>query len=262
MTTRRDLMITGIPALIAGGTLAPMALAQPQGGAQPGMEKVNRVLSGAWDGQQYTLPPLPYDYNALEPHIDEQTMRLHHGKHHQGYVNGLNKAVSTLKEMAGQEETDSSRLYGVQRDLSFNYGGHMLHCLFWATMGPSEGSGESGQPVGQLAEAINQSYGSFDGFKRLFKSSASGVKGSGWGILMFDLTSSRVLIKAINEHDTHFAPGAIPLLPVDVWEHAYYLKYQNDRGAYIDAWFEAVDWQAAEALYQHAGSMLQRVHER
>ena len=213
MTTRRQLMAIGFPALLAGGALAPHAFARqagaqqrPQGPQQPGGGqggqgggKLERVLNALWDGKQYTLPPLPYDYAALEPHIDEPTMRLHHDKHHQAYVAGLNRAVKALEESAKGEEEDAARLSGLQRDLSFNFGGHLMHSVFWATMGPREqgggrgaNAGMGGEPVGELKRAIEGPYGSFANFKRHFVNVGKSVKGSGWAVLTYDPVPSQM----------------------------------------------------------------------
>lgn len=248
MTSRREILSASVPALFLGGVLAPTSLVQAAQAAGGQADKLNRVFGQMWDGNQYTLPPLPYDYDALEPHIDEQTMRLHHDKHHQAYVNGLNAAVTAIREMAGQESADDAKLYGLQRNLSFNYGGHLMHSVFWATLAaPREGNHA---PAGELAGVIDSAFGSFDNFKRLFKATAAGVKGSGWGVLVYDPIGDRVHIKAMNDQDAYFPPGGLPILGLDVWEHAYYLKYQNNRAAYIDAWWNVVDWEAADALYR------------
>lgn len=248
-----------MPLALTGGAFASLLGANAhastqdqngQGAAAGG--KLEKVLSNVWDGKSYTLPELPYAYDALEPHIDEQTMMLHHDKHHQGYVDGLNSAVKALEEAARSDEVDSARLYGLQRNLSFNYGGHLLHSLFWATMGPGgPGNAEmGGEPVGELKKAIDQAYGSFDSFKSHFAASAGTVKGSGWVMLTFDPVADHVFVKAINEHDSHFGPGQLPILPLDIWEHAFYLKYQNKKAEYIDAWFNVVDWAAADEIYR------------
>src|SRR5687768_8367723 len=200
----------------------------------------------------HEVPPLPYEYNALEPHIDEQTMRIHHDKHHQAYVDGLNKAIADLKEASAGEAIDDAKLYGLQRNLSFHYGGYVMHSIFWATMGPPSGNGNNRPAGGALLEAINKTYGSFENFQRLFKATALGVKGSGWSILIYDPIGDRVHVKAMNDQDAFFTPGSLPILPLDVWEHAYYLKYQNNRGAYIDAWWNVVDWATTDAFYRHA----------
>ncbi len=261
MTSRREIITAGVPALFGGGALASLVsaaqegrLSQPAGPVQS--DKLAAVMGQMWNGSEYMLPPLPYAYNALEPHIDEATMRLHHDKHHQAYVNGLNGAVSALKEASGQETIDDARLYGLQRNLGFHYGGYVLHSVFWATMGPPSGNGENRPAGGALLEAITAAYGSFENFQRLFKATAAGVKGSGWAVLVYDPVADRVHVKAMNDQDAYFPPGGMPILPLDVWEHAYYLKYQNNRGAYIDAWWNVVDWGVTDGLYRLVRGMM------
>jgi Fe-Mn family superoxide dismutase len=269
MTSRRDILAAGVPAVFAGGALASLISAAQQGRiSQPppagpnqpaaaNQNKIASVMGQMWNGTEHTLPPLPYDYNALEPHIDEQTMRIHHGKHHQAYVDGLNKAVADLKATAGQEAIDDARLYGLQRNLGFHYGGYVMHSIFWATMGPASGNGNNSPAGGALLGAINAAYGSFENFQRIFKATATGVKGSGWAVLVYDAVGDRVHVKAMNDQDAYFPPGSMPILPLDVWEHAYYLKYQNNRGAYVDAWWNVVDWATTDALYRMVQAMMQ-----
>lgn len=255
-TLSRRNVIAGLPAvgLAAGGlgtllSMANSAAAQEAGqGEQTGVPKLpgklSKVLHSLHDGNAYTLPPLPYAHDALEPVIDALTMELHHGKHHQGYVDGLNKAV----ERMGNEE-DPTAMGGLARNLSFNYGGHVLHSLFWAVMGPGENGDMGGEPTGQLAEAIDKDLGGFDGFKTLWNATAGTVKGSGWVTLLFDPMAVRLHVAAIGDHDRHVLPGTVPLLPLDIWEHAYYLTYQNRRADYVKAFLEVIDWSVVNALY-------------
>ena len=246
MTTRRQLLAAGLPAVLAGGSLASLAFAQDNGGGKAGGNKKLDTLKKVFAGGEYTLPPLPYAYDALEPHIDAETMKLHHDKHHQGYVDGLNKAVKALRDESAYG--DAAKLYGLERDLSFNYGGHLLHSIFWTVMGPGPDGKMGGEPTGAMGDAIKKYHGSFDAFKKQFTAVATNVKGSGWGMVVFDPISKSPYLKAVNEHDTFFGPGMIPLLPIDVWEHAYYLKYQNKRAAYIEAWFDTIDWATVNDL--------------
>jgi Fe-Mn family superoxide dismutase len=243
-TTRRQLLraapaVAGLAGLTA---LASTARADHHEGGMP--KKLADTLAGSHNGSEYTLPPLPYDVAALEPHIDAQTMSLHHDKHHQGYVNGLNKNLAALKDLAGPDP-DGDKVAATQRDLSFNGGGHVLHTYFWATMSPDGG----GQPSGDLADAVNATFGSFDAFKGYFSKAAGGVKGSGWGILAYEPIGDNLCVLTPNEHDANVIAGTCPLLPIDVWEHAYYLKYQNKRADYIAAWFNVIDWDAVGGLY-------------
>ncbi|MEM0913420.1 MAG: superoxide dismutase [Planctomycetota bacterium] len=245
--SRREMLAMSAPAALFGSAFAASALGQtaPNNLAGATYQPVKALLSEAWDGTQYTLPPLPYDYDALEPHIDEQTMRLHHDIHHQGYVNGLNKATAAVQEMAASGDIDGTKLYALQRNLSFNGGGHMLHSVFWATMSPNGG----GKPEFELAETIDKQYGSFDKFKAYFKAAAAGVKGSGWAVLGYEPLGGNLIVFSMNDQDMKTMAGFTPLLPIDVWEHAYYLKYQNRRTEYIDNWFEVVNWPAVNSVF-------------
>lgn len=185
----------------------------------------------------YTLPELEYDYDALEPHIDEQTMRLHHSKHHQGYVDGANAA---LEKLAKARETGSlGSVKALSRDLAFNVSGHVLHSVFWTNMAPESTRGER---PSALTESLERDFGSFEAFRKHFAAAAKGVEGSGWGILAWENTAEGLLVLQAEKHQNLTAQGLVPLLVIDVWEHAYYLKHQNDRGAYVDAWWNVVDW--------------------
>jgi Fe-Mn family superoxide dismutase len=193
----------------------------------------------------YTVPPLPYDYNALEPHIDEATMRVHHDKHHQAYVDKANAALEGT-EFADKGVEDliknlASLPADKQAPLRNNGGGHFNHSLFWKWMAPNAG----GEPTGALAQAIGSAFGSFDDFKAKFKDGGVNQFGSGWSWLVHD-GSGLALVSTPNQNNP-LTDGKTPLLGVDVWEHAYYLKYQNRRPDYIDAWWNVVNWQAVAA---------------
>jgi superoxide dismutase, Fe-Mn family len=198
----------------------------------------------------YEVPPLPYDYSALEPHIDEQTMRLHHDKHHQAYVDNANKAL------AGTEWEDRS-VEGVLAELEIlpeeirtavrnNVGGHANHSLFWEIMSPDGG----GEPSDSLAEAINDTFDSVDELKKLLND--TGVKrfGSGWSWLVYDGTGLAVYSTA--NQDSPISNSDVPLLGIDVWEHAYYLKYQNRRPEYLETWWNVVNWDAVQKKFESA----------
>ncbi|MEZ6243517.1 MAG: superoxide dismutase [Phycisphaerales bacterium] len=189
---------------------------------------------------EYTLPPLPYAYNALEPHIDEQTMRIHHDKHHAGYVKGLNEALEKLASLRAQK-SDAGLLQHWERKLSFNGGGHINHTLFWQGMAPAD-QGGGGSPQGALREQIDRDFGSYDNFEWQFRSAAGGVEGSGWGWLAWETLGQRLVVLQMENQQKLLFPGLVPLLGVDVWEHAYYLKYQNRRGDYVDAFLNVVNW--------------------
>jgi superoxide dismutase, Fe-Mn family len=194
----------------------------------------------------FTLPPLPYAPDALEPHIDKMTMEIHHGKHHQAYVTNLNKALESAPDVAGKslDALLSGNCSGVPESIRTavrnNGGGHWNHSLFWELMAPGAG----GAPVGNLAAAINAAFGSFDGFKEKFKLASIGRFGSGWAWLIKNGTA--VEITSSPNQDNPLMEGKFAVIGLDVWEHAYYLKYQNRRPDYVDAWWNVVNWKKAE----------------
>jgi len=188
----------------------------------------------------YEVPPLPYDYAALEPHIDEQTMRLHHDKHHKAYVDKANGALDgteheakPIEEVVANLDALPDNIRGVVRN---NGGGHLNHSLFWESMSPNGG----GEPSGDLASAIDSAFGSFDAFKEQFEAAGVGQFGSGWAWLVVDGGALKVTSSA--NQDNPITNGQTPLLGNDVWEHAYYLKYNNRRPEYLKAWWNVVDW--------------------
>ncbi len=198
----------------------------------------------------FSLPPLPYPYDALEPHIDQLTMEIHHTKHHAGYVNNLNKALESAPELASRslEELLANNCAIVPEKIKTavrnHGGGHINHSFFWEIMGPNAG----GQPSGKLAEAITQTFGSFEKFKERFTEAALGRFGSGWAWLV--LTPERKLeVYSTANQDSPLMEGKIPILGIDVWEHAYYLKYQNRRADYVQAWWNVVNWAAVEKRF-------------
>jgi Fe-Mn family superoxide dismutase len=188
----------------------------------------------------YSVPDLPYDYNALEPTIDEQTMHLHHDKHHQAYVTNANKALEGTEWADRPVEDVLKNLGSLPQDkqgpVRNNAGGHYNHSLFWVWMSPNGG----GAPDGALGDAINSTFGSFDDFKAQFKAAGVGRFGSGWAWLVHD--GSGLAIVSTANQDNPISDGKTPLLGVDVWEHAYYLTYQNRRPDYLDAWWNVVNW--------------------
>jgi Fe-Mn family superoxide dismutase len=188
----------------------------------------------------YEVPPLPYAYDALEPHIDEQTMRIHHDKHHQAYVDNVNKALEGTAWADRAIEDVLTSLDAVPEDKRIavrnNGGGHYNHTLFWEAMGPGGG----GAPSGDLAAAIDGAFGSFDDFKAALKDAGLKRFGSGWAWLVKD--GAGLAVVSTPNQDNPISDGKAPLLGVDVWEHAYYLKYQNRRADYLDAWWNTVDW--------------------
>ncbi|MBD3232193.1 MAG: superoxide dismutase [candidate division Zixibacteria bacterium] len=197
----------------------------------------------------HKLPELEYSYDALEPYIDAQTMELHHSKHHQTYVNGLNKAEEALEKACA--EGDFALVEYWSKKAAFNGGGHFLHSLFWKIMAPN-GSGGGGEPTGELADKIKEDFGSFEAFRKHFSAAAAAVEGSGWGLLHVRPSDKKlVILQAENQHK--LSPwGVAPILGIDVWEHAYYLKYQNKRPDYIKAWWNIVNWKQVEKNYLEA----------
>ncbi|MBK5285094.1 MAG: superoxide dismutase [Bacteroidia bacterium] len=203
--------------------------------------------------QDFSLPPLPYAYEALEPHIDKMTMEIHHSKHHQGYVNNLNKALSDLgkKDSRGSVDEICKNISGFNTSVRNNAGGHFNHSLFWMIMKPNGG----GVPAGALADAINSTFASMDNFKNLFSDKAKSVFGSGWAWLVVD-TSKKLSIGTTPNQDNPLMDisdfKGTPILGLDVWEHAYYLKHQNKRADYISAWWNVVNWGEVSRLFSPA----------
>jgi len=192
----------------------------------------------------HELPPLRYAYDALEPYIDETTMRIHHDKHHAGYVKGLNAAEKALAE--AREAGDYSLVQHWSRKAAFTGGGHFLHSMFWKAMAPP-GNGGGGEPSGMLADCIARDFGSFDAFKAHFSAAAQGVEGSGWGLLHYRFLDGRLAVRQTENQHKLSSWDTMPILGIDVWEHAYYLKYRNDRGEYIKQWWNVVNWENVAA---------------
>lgn len=199
---------------------------------------------------EHKLPPLPYSYDALEPHIDAATMRIHHDRHHRSYVEGLNKAEKKMAEARRTGDFDLIRHW--EREAAFNGAGHYLHTLFWTVMSPEGG----GKPDGALLEAITAAFGSYDGFKQHFSAAAEKVEGGGWAILVWSPRSGRLEILQAEKHQNLSQWDVIPLLPLDVWEHAYYLKYQDERKKYIDAWWNVVNWPEVARRFEKARTVM------
>jgi Fe-Mn family superoxide dismutase len=226
--TRREMLGTlGTMAAVGGwiGLSEDQALAQS--------------ASGLPTPKEYVVVPLPYAYDALEPYIDKETMTLHHDKHYAGYVKGLNEAIAGLAAARkGDKPEDIARVRGLTDSLSFNGCGTALHEIFWTNM--KKGGG--GEPKGMLAQAIARDFGSFDAFMAQFNETALKVQASGWGILAWEPLSGRLITLGPEKHQNMTFFGCVPLMVLDVWEHAYYLKYQNRRGDYIKAWANVINW--------------------
>ena len=194
----------------------------------------------------YTLPELPYDYAALEPHISARIMELHHSKHHAAYVAGANTA---LEQMAEARSSNSfATINKLEKDLAFHLGGHINHSIFWTNL---SADGHDG-PTGELAAAITEFFGSFDAFKAHFSAASLGIQGSGWGILSWDPVGARLIIQQLFDQQANTAQGTIPLLQLDMWEHAFYLDYQNVKADYVAAFWNIINWADVEARFAAA----------
>lgn len=234
--TRRDMLKTVGAA--AGGIAALSAAIEA---AEP--QAPSAVEAGP---AEYTLPPLPYGYDALEPIIDAQTLKLHHDMHHAGYVRGLNAAMGKLAEAAKAGETAMVKYW--MADAAFNGAGHVLHSLYWTNLAP--GGGKLDGPVARMAA---RDFGSTEAFLAQFTAITGSVPGSGWGLLSYEPVGRRLIITGVQKHEDVYVAGAAPLLVVDVWEHAYYLKYQNRRGEYVDAVVKnLIDWSAVNKRLEAA----------
>jgi Fe-Mn family superoxide dismutase len=194
----------------------------------------------------YTLPDLAYDYSALQPHLDAHILELHHGKHHAAYVAGANATLDRLAE--ARAAGDHADVVGLSRTLAFNVSGHVLHDLYWKNMSPDGG----GDPGGSLEQALGEHFGSVEAFRAAFTATAAAVQGSGWAMLAYEPIGGRLLLEQLSDHHENTIIGAVPLLTVDVWEHAYYLQYQNRRADYLAAWWNVVAWPDVQARFEAA----------
>ena len=187
----------------------------------------------------FSLPKLPYDYKALAPHISEEQLRIHHGKHHQSYVNGANAIFAKFEE--AREGKVTLDVKAISKELSFNIGGHMLHTTFWENMAPA-GKGGGGEPRGAIADIIDTQFGGFEKFKRAFSTAAMSTEGSGWAALAVHQCVDRALIMQIEKHNVNVFPDFTIIMALDVWEHAYYLDYKNDRAKFVENFWNIVNW--------------------
>ncbi len=199
----------------------------------------------------YTLPDLPYDYSALEPHIDAQIMELHHDKHHKKYVDDANTALEKLAE--ARDKGDFGTIPKLEKDLAFNLGGHTNHSVFWTNMSPDGG----GKPTGDLAAAIDQHFGSFEAFQGQFEAAATTIQGSGWAMLVWDSIGQQPLIVQLYDQQSNVPLGLTPILLLDMWEHAFYLQYKNVKADYAKAWWNVVNWEDAAARFAAAQQQTQ-----
>lgn len=237
--SRRDaLKLFGVAA--AGGILA-LGSAPVSGSADVAAQSGGGVAGeGAATGlPEYQLPPLPYATNALDGFLSSEILELHHAKHHAAYVKGLNSALSSLSEARREGKFDAVK--DLTRAVAFHGSGHVLHSLYWASMSPSGGGG----PTGDLAAGLSASFGSVDAFRQQFAAAAKAAEASAWAMLVYEPLGDRLLILAPESHQQMGLPGCVPLIVCDVWEHAYYLRYQNRRADYVDGFFGVMDWSFA-----------------
>ena len=197
----------------------------------------------------YELPELPYAYDALEPHISAEIMTLHHDKHHATYVAGANAALEAL-EAERNGEANPDRLRALSKNLAFNLGGHTNHSIFWKNMAPNAG----GTPTGQIAEAIDRDFGSFEAFKKQFSGVATGLQGSGWAVLGYDHIAGRLIIQQLTDQQGNISVDFTPVLMLDMWEHAFYLQYKNVKADYVQAWWNVVNWDDVNERYAKAAA--------
>ncbi len=240
MATRRDFL------KMAGGAAASTTLLGPMDAAfaadsAAGTEAKADGVGGAVT--EHKLPELPYALDALEPHMDAKTVELHHGKHHAAYVKGLNEAEAALAK--ARAANDFAAIQALSKKAAFHGGGHALHCLFWKSMAPA-GKGGGGEPEGGLADRIKRDFGSFAAFKAQFSAAGVTAEGSGWALLAYRAEDDRLLVFQVENHQKLSPWDACPVLCLDVWEHAYYLKYQNKRADYVEAWWNLVNWAEAQ----------------
>ncbi|RKL66326.1 superoxide dismutase [Salipaludibacillus neizhouensis] len=216
------------------------------------VDRLGEMYANLFSGNDYVpigehrLPPLPYEYDALEPAINEEIMKLHHQEHHQSYVDGLNKAEKKMQ--TARETDDFDLLKHWEKEAAFNGAGHYLHTMFWSNMSPDGG----GEPTGKLRSYIDRDFGSFDAFKAHFSEAAKQVQGVGWAILIWSPRSRRLEILQAEFHHLLSQWDAIPLLGLDVWEHAYYLQYKNGRGEYVDNFWTIVNWPNVNERFEQA----------
>jgi len=237
--TRRD-MLKGLGLAAVAFGASDLFAAASAGSSEPQKKGTQR---------ECVLPPLPYPYDALEPYIDKQTLTIHHDKHHAGYVKGLNSALKALSE--SRSEGDYALIKHWSRELSFHGSGHAFHTLYWENMSPQGG----GKPKGILAEALGNSFGSFSSFSEHFMAATKAVEASGWGVLGYEPYRGYLVVLQAEKHQDLTLWGVYPLLVCDVWEHAYYLKYQNRRAEYVENFFKIINWAEVERRYEAVRGM-------
>lgn len=194
--------------------------------------------------KRYSLPELDYAMDGLEPVCSQEILELHHGKHHAAYVDGANKALLDLAE--ARQESDYAALNQLQKDLAFNLSGHVLHSMFWQNLSPNGG----GDPEGRLDKAIGSCFGSMDALREQFGSASTSIQGSGWAALCFEPMSQTLIVEQIYDHQGNLGNASIPLLVLDMWEHAYYLQYRNEKQRWADSFWDIVDWRDVAARFE------------
>ena len=195
---------------------------------------------------KYSLPELTYDYGSLEPHISGRIMELHHDKHHLAYVNGANTALEQLAE--ARDKSDFANINKLQKDLAFHLSGHVNHSIFWKNLSPNS----EGRPSGELESAITEFFGSFEAFQAHFNAAALGIQGSGWAFLAWDSLGEKLIIEQLYDQQGNVVPTSVPLLMLDMWEHAFYLDYQNVKGDYVKAFWNIINWADVQARFEAA----------
>ncbi|MFP4500389.1 MAG: superoxide dismutase [Candidatus Hydrogenedentota bacterium] len=239
-TTRREFLFSSGGLAAAGGLAASVA---------SGMAGAAEMAGAA---TEHKLPELPYAYDALEPVISTRIMELHHSKHHAGYVRGLNAAEKALAE--ARAASDYGMIDYWSKKAAFNGGGHYLHSMFWTVMAPP-GKGGGGEPAGKVAELITRDFGGFEHLKAHFSAAAGKVEGSGWGLLHFRPMDGRLVVLQAENQQKLTQWGIVPIMGIDVWEHAYYLQYENRRGDYVNAWWNVVNWEGVNERLDTAMKM-------
>jgi Fe-Mn family superoxide dismutase len=197
----------------------------------------------------YSLPDLPYDFGALEPHYSGQILELHHDKHHAAYVAGANTTLEKLAEARAKEEYGT--IVGLEKTLAFNVSGHVLHSIFWKNLSPDGGD----RPAGELASALDEHFGSFDAFRAQLTQATTTIQGSGWGVLAWEPLGRRLLVEQVYDHQGNVGNGSVPLLVFDAWEHAFYLQYKNVKADFVAALWQIVNWADVAARFEAASKL-------
>ncbi len=197
----------------------------------------------------YQLPDLPYDYSALEPYISGQIIELHHDKHHASYVKGANQVLDRMA--SARSSNDFEQIVGLEKALAFNVSGHVMHSIYWTNMSPDGG----GKPDGALADAIEKDFGTYEGLRNQLTEATTSIQGSGWGALAWDPLGQRLYTEQVYDHQDNIGQAALPLLVIDIWEHAFYLQYKNVKADYVAAFWNLVNWADVARRYEQASQI-------